>query len=366
MTNPRICYIGPLSIHMYRWIKAFFERGYEVFLIADSRLWMPQRIGFAPVHFLPTVTGKGFLRFLLPNILATINLLMQIKPELVHLHVQHYLMPAILLSRLPYLLTSWGVEVLNLPQANLLFKASAKMTGRKAKMITVDAECLREIWIRNGILRSKIRVIPFGVDTSIFNPNVDGTEVRNTLHIEDNDIAIISTRPFYNDHYDVERLIRAAPLVLKRHANAKFIIKGSGPLEAYLRKLATRLDVSESVRFAGIVPYNQIAHFLSASDIYVSTCFVDSTSVSLLEAMACGLAPIVTDIQGNREWVQDGVNGFLFPPRSHTRLAEKINQLIEDEWMRKKFGKCCVEIVDKKATWRKCVAEMEAIYESLL
>jgi len=152
---------------------------------------------------------------------------------------------------------------------------------------------------------------------------------------------------------------------LKAYSNVKFIIKGSGPLEGYLGNLTKRLGISEYVRFVGLVPHSEMAKYLAAADIYVSTCFVDTTSVSLLEAMACGLAPIVTDIPGNRDWIKNSENGLLFPPKNPTALAEKAIQLIENEDLRKSFGKNCFQIVKQKASWKDCVSKMERIYRSL-
>jgi glycosyltransferase involved in cell wall biosynthesis len=82
--------------------------------------------------------------------------------------------------------------------------------------------------------------------------------------------------------------------------------------------------------------------------------------------MACGLAPVVTDIPGNREWIENGVNGFLFPPKNPTALAEKVIQLVEDENLRQHFGERCIELVEQKARWEDCVSRMEAIYQSIL
>jgi glycosyltransferase involved in cell wall biosynthesis len=130
--------------------------------------------------------------------------------------------------------------------------------------------------------------------------------------------------------------------------------------------LTKELGISEHVRFVGLVPHREVAQYLCAADIYVSTSFVDSTSVSLLEAMACGVAPVVTDIYGNREWVENGVNGLLYSPKDPKSLAERIIQLIEDEDQRAQFGDKCVEIIRERAIWEKCVSKMEAIYKELL
>jgi len=299
--------------------------------------------------------------------LEVMRILRRVNPDLVHLHVQHYYSLANILSKIPFVLTSWGLEVETLPQAHFLRKSLARIAAMTASVITVDANCLKKTWVEMGIPENKIKIIPFGVDTNIFKPDVDGSAVRKKLRISKNDIVTISTRPFYNNnHYNIECFIKAIPPIVKKHRNAKFIIKGTGPLENYLKKLVKKLDLSKHVRFVGLVPYSQVSRYLAAADIYVSTCFVDSTSVSLLEAMACGLPPVVTDIPGNREWIEDGENGFLFPPKNSTVLAERVIQLIENPSLRERFGERCFKIIKRRATWRKSVSKMEAIYESFL
>jgi len=335
-------------------------------LITDSRCWVAPEPQFVPVYHLQTPSGTKLPRHAISNILGVLRVLKKVNPDLVHLHVQHYYSLANILRKIPFVLTSWGLEVQTLPQARFLRKILAKIAATKASMITVDAKCLQETWVKMGIPEDKIKVIPFGVDTNIFNPDIDGSAIRKKLRIKETDVVAISTRPFYNNnHYDIESLVRAIPLILRSYRNAKFIVKGTGPLESYLKRLVEKLDLSRHVRFVGLVPYNQVSRYLAAADIYVSTCFVDSTSVSLLEAMACGLPPVVTDIPGNREWIEDAHNGFLFPPKNPTVLGERMIQLIENPSLRKCFSERCLQIIKRRATWENCVSKMEAIYESL-
>jgi len=339
-------------------------------LIADSkgefRTWTALNPQSIPIYTLPLLTRTNFPNRCIPNLLMIIRMLKNVNPDLVHLHAQCYYSPALILAGIPFILTSWGLEVLMLPNENFLKKTLAKTAAMKACKVTVDANCLKEIWTRIGIPKSKVEVIPFGVDLQIFNPQVDGSEVRERLGIQNDDVVLISTRPLLNRHYNVACLIRAIPFILKSCGNVKFIIKGSESLQGYLRNLAKKLGVSDYVRFVGLVSHAEMAKYLAAADIYVSTCFIDTTSVSLLEAMACGLAPIVTDIDGNREWITDGENGLLFPPKNHVALAEKAIQLIENEDLRKLFGKRCYQIIKQKASWEDCVAKMEQIYQSIL
>jgi glycosyltransferase involved in cell wall biosynthesis len=335
-------------------------------LITDCRTFNAPSLDTVSVYVLPTLNRNNAPRRLIPNFLEIIRALRKISPNLVHLHFQHHYAPAIIAAHFPFILTSWGIEVLTLPDSDFLIRKLAIFTAKKALRVVVDAECLKDIWVKEGIPERKIHVIPFGVDTSIFNPQAGNKAIRNDLHLSKDDVVIISTRFFFNHHYNIDCLVKAIPLVRKKHERAKFLIKGAGPLENYLKRLTQKLGVSDSVRFMGTVPHSDMAQLLSASDIYVSTCFVDSTSVSLLEAMACGLAPVVTDIAGNREWIKDGENGFLFPPRDSEALAEKINQLVENPQLRTSFGDRCTRIIAQRATWEKSVSSMEAVYTSLL
>lgn len=366
MTKAKVCHVSPLSIHVYRWMKAFVQREYNISLISDSRAWVAPKTKLIQAYALPTLRKTNFAQQFIPNSLRIVRILKRINPDFINLHVQHHYSLPIVLSGHPYILTSWGAEVLSLPDADILTKSVAKMTSMKAHRIIVDAHCLKDIWMRTGVPQDKIEVIPFGVDLNIFNSDVDGSNVRRKLGIKENDTVIISTRALFNNHYNIECLLHSIPIVLEKCGNVKFIIKGAGPLESQLRNLVDALGVREHVRFVGLVSHPEVAQYLAASNIYVSTPFIDSTSVSLLEAMACGLAPIVTDILGNREWIEDGVNGLLFAPRNSQKLAEKIIQLIENEDTRKHFGEQCIHIVKQKASWKKCVDRMEAIYQSLL
>jgi len=348
-------------------MEAFSQRGYDISFITDSSAWIAPQTNQFPVHVLPNLTWTNSPLLLAPNILTIMKLLKKIQPDLVHLYVQHYYSIPIILSGFPYILSSWGNEVLKIPRDNSILKTLARFAATNAHKITVDARCIKKTWIEVGIPEEKIEVIFFGVDISVFNPNVDGQGVRKRLEFGEDDIVVISTRAFYEDPpYNVECLIRAIPLILKKHRNIKFIIKGAGPLENYLKSLAKELNVSGYARFVGLVPHHEVAQYLTAADIYVSTCLIDTTSVSLLEAMACGLPPIVTDIVGNREWIENGVNGFLFPPGNPKALAEKVIELAENKPLRKRFGERCVQIVEQKATWKESLTKMEAVYKSLL
>jgi glycosyltransferase involved in cell wall biosynthesis len=367
MTKLSVCHIGPLSIHSYRLTKSLARRGYSVTLIADSEAWVaPESTKFVPTFTLPALTQSNFPNLFLANSIRIVRLLRKIQPDLVHLHAQHYYSTAIVLSGLPFILNSWGTEVLELPTTSFPRRTLAKMAAVQARKIIVDARILKYIWKSMGVPAQKTEIIPFGVDTDVFNPQVNGDVVRKNLGFERGEIVVISTRAFYSSHYDVECLVKAVPFVLDDCSNVKFIVKGSGPQAHHLRNLAKQLGVVSHVYFVGLVPHHELAQYLRAADIYVSTSRVDSTSVSLLEAMACGVPPVVTNIPGNREWVRENVNGLLFPSGDAKALAEKIIQLSQNAELRRKFGEKCLQIIKERASWEKCVSKVEEVYSQVV
>ena len=177
---------------------------------------------------------------------------------------------------------------------------------------------------------------------------------------------IISLRRF-EPIYDVATLVRAVPIVLKDVPDAKFIMVEKGSQEEELKNLAKSLGVSNSVIFTGWISGNKLPRYLASSDIYVSTSLSDAgLSASTAEAMACGLPVVITDFGDNREWVKDGVNGFVIPMKRPDILASKIVQLLNDENKRKEFGERNCRIINERNNWQKEMGKMDKLYQEMV
>ena len=190
---------------------------------------------------------------------------------------------------------------------------------------------------------------------------------QNKKHFQNkNNFKIISirqTEPLYN----VSLLIQAIPYCSKKtEKQIEFLIGGEGSQKASLVRLAEKLKIVERVKFLGKLSEAELFHNLQNSDLYVSTSLSDSTSVSLLEAMACQLIPIVTDIPGNREWVKDGENGFLVPVDRPEILAEKIVEVVENfkkyqSWLEKNLN-----LIKQKANLEENLKKIEQNFLELV
>ena len=211
-----------------------------------------------------------------------------------------------------------------------------------------------------GIRDKKISIIPMGVDDAFLEMGKN-----RKMGLEKRPLTILSNRnllPIYN----VSLLIRAIPIVLKEEPNTKFLIAGDGSEKENLKSEVENLNLGSSVRFLGGISHNEMPNLLAQSDIYVSTSPYDGTSVSLLEALASGIFPVVTDIPSNREWIADGENGFLVPKEDEDLLAKKVVEAIRDYSLLGKAYEKNRKIIEQKAYWNKNIKKITELYQNSL
>ena len=260
----------------------------------------------------------------------------------------------------------WGSEILVTPQnESYLTGKQIIWTIKKADMITCDAEHVKKEIIKlSGYSENKIIVFPQGIDLKKFNPRANGSKIRNKLGWQNSKILIM-TRSF-KSIYGIEYFLRTIPNIIKENPETRIILCGDGPLENSFKSFVSENKLTDYVYFAGFVKNEELPTYYAASDIYVSTSLSDGTSNSLLEAMACGLPVVVTDLPAIKEWAKDGYNGLLVPPKDSHQVYEKINLLLNDDDLIKKFGRRSYEIAKNKADWDKNFKKLEKIYDKLL
>lgn len=148
---------------------------------------------------------------------------------------------------------------------------------------------------------------------------------------------------------------------------AKFIAAGDGEQRSYLEKPASSLGVSDSIKFIGWIPDDELPRYLASVDIYVSTSLSDAgLASSTAEAMACELPVVITDFGDNGKWVKDGEGGFLVPLKNPAVLAERLTYLLRHEDIRRKFGKINRKVIEERDDYYREMDKMGVIYNSLI
>jgi glycosyltransferase involved in cell wall biosynthesis len=231
---------------------------------------------------------------------------------------------------------------------------------RRASYLTCVSENMRQAMEQMGIRDKRIEVFPMGVEEAFFEVGKSRGPGLN------NEGPVILSNRNLQPLYNVSHLIRAIPRVLKEEPHARFLIAGDGQERAALEKEAGLLGISSSLQFLGKVPHEEILQLLAAADIYVSTSLQDGASVSLLEAMAAGVFPVVTDIPANREWIREKENGFLVVPNDEVGLARKIVAAIRETDLSLSARKANRELVAQKAHACRAITGLLAEYERLM
>jgi len=283
------------------------------------------------------------------------RLLNRIKPDLViSNNALSYGFYSALADFKPYLLFVWGSDVLVWPKKLFIFKSIVGYSLKKADAILVDSDVQVKVCLELGASPDKIVKIPWFDINDVHNVKIEDEgkrKIRQNLGISEDETLVISTRS-HEQVYSVETLILAISKIVRHDHKVKFLIIGGGSKTLFLKRLAKRQGVVDKVIFTGKISRRKVMEYLQVSDIYVSTSLSDGTSASLLEAMACDIPPIVTDIPGNREWIRDRSNGLLFPVKDHNALAENVVKLLKDDDYRKSIVAKAYETIIEKANWQ--------------
>jgi glycosyltransferase involved in cell wall biosynthesis len=362
----RICYLANAeSIHTQRWVQYFADKGHEVHLISSNSPG-GNYLQNVSLYLIKVLQGRRGVNHPLSTIQIR-RIINRIKPDIQHAHVvPDYGFWAAVCGFHPLVVTAWGSDILVRPEKSKLTKWMVKFALKKADLITCDAEHLADRMIKLGADKEKIKLIYFGVDTEKFNPKQRDARFKEKLQLKFSSPTIISLRNL-SPIYDVESLVKAVPLVLRDVPDAKFIIAGDGEQRSYLENLTTSLGISGSVKFAGLIPNDELPRYLTSADIYVSTSLSDGgLAASTAEAMACELPVVITDFGNNRDWVKDGEGGFIIPTKNPAILAKKIVYLLQNQDVRRRFGKVNRGVIEERNNYEKEMKLMEDIYFQLI
>ncbi|APV45146.1 Glycosyltransferase involved in cell wall bisynthesis [Dehalogenimonas formicexedens] len=353
----RICLIGDgSSEHIMRLSSYLVDQGNDVHLITwKTRPGFPSRVKLHILtnHRIPLFRELGW-------ILGARRCVKSVKPNIIDAHyVTIYGFLAALTNFHPLVVTGWGSDILVQPYRNLLWRSFARYTLHNADRINLlftKQVAFKQMKLL-GIDQSKIQEVLLGVDTRMFKREPDGKRTASFFGLDPERPIIANVRGLA-PIYDVQTYFRAAAIVLKTCPDAQFVTLHRPGQRVEAEALSDKHDLNGHMTLLDWLPHDQMPKFLSTADIYVSTSLSDGASNSLLEAMSCEKASVVTDIPANRQWIADGDNGYLFPPGDAQSLAKKIISLINDPNRRLLFGRRSRDIAQSRA---ECQGQMEQI-----
>jgi glycosyltransferase involved in cell wall biosynthesis len=232
-------------------------------------------------------------------------------------------------------------------------------TLREAEALVFDSEKTLRLYKRQygDVLSGKfLSVIPPGVEKDFFVKPV----------LAEKDGFEILTVGYLLKRKGIEYLIRAMVPVVKEFKNVKLKVVGNGPYKENLIRLTKELSLSEYVEFSGRVPRRELPKVYANCDVYVQPALSETFPSAIREAMAAGRPVVTTDVGMIGEYVKDGVNGCLVPPKSSEALARRIIDLLEDEDWRVKIGEEARKYAEDNFSWDKLAEAWYKTYGRLV
>jgi glycosyltransferase involved in cell wall biosynthesis len=243
---------------------------------------------------------------------------------------------------------------------------------KRADLFTSDAHVSCDKALAYGMDPNKTVIFPWGTDIEHFMPKTDrgqkteDRESRSTVHSPQSKSITLFCSRTWESIYGVDVLARAFVKVANANPNVNLILLGGGSQGTKIRQILTNGGVMDRVHFGGQVAQKDLPRWYHMADLYISPSHVDGSSVSLMEALASGLPCLVSDISGNKEWITDGQNGWLFRDGDAGDLTEKILYAIKNRQLFKQISESARKTAEQKADWTKNFGKLLDVYERML
>ncbi|WP_145390348.1 glycosyltransferase family 4 protein [Stieleria neptunia] len=214
-----------------------------------------------------------------------------------------------------------------------------------------------------GFPKAKVHVIRNGVDCERFEPNeTHRREVREELQLgpESQLVGIVAALRSEKNH---SLLVRAAAQLRDRHPNLHWVVVGDGPERGAIERMAGELGVTDRIHLLGT--RHDTPRLLSALDVFTLCSLNEASPVSILEAFACEVPVVASDVGSVGETVIDDRTGRLFASQDLDAMAGAIEQLLADPALRHRMGKAGRELVLRSGSLESMVAGYQNLATSL-
>jgi glycosyltransferase involved in cell wall biosynthesis len=361
--------------HDYRFLSSLSKTKHEIFYLkleANQRQVEDRSVPENVQQILWAGGQREFRWDHLPRLVFDLRrIIKEIKPDLIHAGpIQTCTFIAALSGFRPILAMSWGFDLVRDADLNLWMRWVTRYTLKRSTFFTSDAYVSRDKAVAFGMDSKKTVIFPWGTDIKHFVPKKakrtkksSVAKNRKSKTVNPKSITLFCSRS-WEANYGVDILAKAFVKVANMNRDVNLILLGEGSQGAKIRQILMNGGVMERVHFGGQVGQRDLPRWYHMADIYISPSHVDGSSVTLMEALACGLPCLVSDIPGNKEWVEDGVNGWLFRDGDVDDLVGKILHAIKNRRSFKKIGVAARKTAEEKADWSKNFGKLLEAYQA--
>ncbi len=378
----RILYFSrDYTTHDHRFLAALAQTEHEVGFLRLER--GPQQLEDRPlpaeIEQIPWVGGQAPARFADgPRLVAGLKKVIRaFQPDLIQAGpIQRSAFLVALVGFHPLVTMSWGYDLLIDAKRDRGWEWATRYTLQRTDALVGDCETIRNLAVAYGMNPDRIVTFPWGANIQRFTPRTSHAALRTRLGWGDDVFVLLSTRG-WSELYGVEDLAHAFVKAARQRPELRLLMLGNGPLAGKLRQIFQQGGVQDQVHFPGQVTQEKLPDFYRAADLYISTSHSDGSSISLLEALACGTPVLLSDIPGNREWVSDsphpftgegsGVGvGWLFRDGEVESLTGGILHAVENRGQLPAMGRAARALAEARANWELNFPRLFDAYEMAL
>ncbi len=341
------------SPHDHRFLKTLADSEHEIFSLRLERRGLPREERSLPPAVQP-IRWRGGERPAhwrdYPALLFDLKrVLRRIKTDVVHagsIHTAAFL--TALSGYQPLVSMSWGSDLLVDADRNGWYRWVTCYTLERSAVMIGDCRAVRQKAGQFGFPEQRTVLFPWGVDLTHFSP-APTANLRRRLGWQDA-FVILSLRS-WEALYGVDHVAQAFATAAEAEPRLRLLLLGEGSLAGSIHRTFSQHNLLDRVHFGGRVDNDDLVQYYRAADLYLSASHSDGSSVSLMEALACGLPVLVSDIPSNREWITAGEQGWLFRDGDEVDLAAKMVLAVQKEHEFKVMGSAARKLAEERADW---------------
>ena len=377
VTHTFLPHVGGIERVVYEQSKRLLKRNFEPMVITNRidtpKSYVVDGINVECYESLNTGFRLG-IPYSIPTPTSLETFLKAVKSsEMVHAHGHPYL-TSLLAAKLakryskPFVLTQHNTFIEydsifdSVERLNDL--AVGKETLKEADKIITVSNATKDYVLSLGAKPEKIKVLHNGVDLVHFRPLAGKREeIRRKLGIPQNSIVVLTVRRLVYKN-GIDTLIEGANIAVKKNPKITFLVVGKGPDLNSVQMRIRQLGIESNFRLTGFVKDEDLPFYYNAADFFVlPSKSGEGLPLVALEAMACGLPVIATDVGGIREILMEDY-GKLVPPNQPELLATAVLEFSNVDWSSRRLELRLV--MEEKFSWDKNVETLVGIYEELI
>lgn len=351
--------IGGAGIWLLNFLKAYDRKKYDVRVVLPKNSDLIEKVEELDVrvYALSSIADKSFS---IEGISEFKRLFKELKPDIIHSH-------ASLSARIAAKML--GIKTVNTRHCLEDAKTGLKKTvysfinNSLSSAVVGVSESAVENLINDGTKREKVHLIYNGATPPRELCDEQKRKIKESLKIPENNfvVGIIARLEPVKNH---ELFLNSAKILLEKQKNITFIIVGAGSCMDSLKEFSKKLKIEENVIFTGYS--NDISDYINIFDVNVLTSKKEALSLSLIEGMFVGVPAVATNSGGPAEVVLDEVTGYILKTNEKEELAQKIENLLADEILRKTMGENGKKRANELFSLEKMIESLDSLYNKLI